>query len=276
MPAKKKTSNKSSRTTKQSKDQVAETDICFVIMPFGSWFDYYYETVYVSAIKSTGLVPRRADDLYRPSAIVHDIWTLTQQAKIILADLSGKNPNVFYELGLAHALTKPAILITESMDDVPFDLRSLRVIVYDKNEPNWGEVLKKKIETAINEILVSPLEAVLPTFLRVRETTSKITVSKEEKELISLRQDVDLLKRQAQTVSEPSQQVSKSRMAYGEGKAIAESGLMKNVSERTILEVLERYGFSSRTARSILDAARNELEEKKQKTGSLDIEEKST
>jgi len=65
-------------------------DICFVIMPFGGWFDIYFDSIYCPAIKAAGLTPRRADDLYRPSPVVNDIWDLTQRAKIILADLTGK------------------------------------------------------------------------------------------------------------------------------------------------------------------------------------------
>src|SRR5207249_1368475 len=98
---------------------------------------------------------------------------------------------------------QPAILVTDSMEDVPFDLRSLRVIVYEKNEPEWGEVLRQKIEKAINEILVSPLDAVLPTFLKVKKSTTRRTVSREEKGLISLKQDIDLIKHQIQTLSPP-------------------------------------------------------------------------
>ena len=75
----------------------------------------------------------------------NDIWDYTQRAKILLADLTGKNANVFYELGLAHAAGKPVILVTGSIDDVPFDLRALRVIEYDKNAPDWGKVLKGKL-----------------------------------------------------------------------------------------------------------------------------------
>lgn len=235
-------------------------DTCFTIMPFATWFDYYYETIYVPAIKSTGLTPRRADDLYRPSAIVHDIWALTQQAKVVLADLSGKNPNVFYELGLAHALAKPAILVTDSMEDVPFDLRSLRVIVYDKNEPNWGEVLQRKISSAIKEVLAAPLEAVLPTFLKVNKSTTKTTVSKEEKELISLRQDMDLLKHQLQMLDGPFGQGESGR-SFGEAKALARQGAFGGLSETTILDLLKREGFPARAARVALDAAREEVED---------------
>src|ERR1041384_2996075 len=97
----------SSRIVPRSSRQSTDRSICFVIMPFGNWSDHYYEEVYVPAIESAGLIARRADDLYRPSAIVNDIWSLTKEARVILADLSGKNPNVFYELGLAHAIARP-------------------------------------------------------------------------------------------------------------------------------------------------------------------------
>jgi len=172
-----------------------EADECFTIMPYGGWFDEYYEQIFLPAITSAGLVPKRADDLYRPSAIVHDIWLYTKRAKLILADLSEKNPNVFYELGLAHAIAKPAILVTQSMEDVPFDLRALRVIEYDKNAPAWGEDLKSKIRTAITEVLASPLQAVLPSFLEVSRS-EKISVTEQEKEMLGIRQELELLRRE--------------------------------------------------------------------------------
>lgn len=190
--------SKKSKKLPSSQGKAETETICFTIMPFGGWFDTYYEQIFLPAIESSGLVARRADDLYRPSAIVHDIWEITKKAKIVLAELSGRNPNVFYELGLAHALAKPAILVTQTVEDVPFDLRALRVIVYDRNEPNWGDVLKTAIESSIREILTSPVKSVLPSFLQV-DDSHKPSVTTTEKELISLRQDVDLLKREAAT-----------------------------------------------------------------------------
>jgi len=169
-------------------------DQCFVLMPFGGWLDDYYETIYTPAIQTTGLEPHRADDLFRPSTIVNDIWAYTKRAKLLLADLSGKNPNVFYELGLAHALAKPVILVAESMDEIPFDLRALRIIVYDKNAPDWGRVLREKIEAAIEEVLQSPIEAVLPAFLEVRPAPPAVTG--HEKDLIEIKQELDLLRRE--------------------------------------------------------------------------------
>ena len=99
-------------------------------------------------------------------------------------------------MGLAHALAKPAILVVENIDDVPFDLRALRIIEYDKNAPNWGEVLMQKIETSIKEVLDSPAQSVLPAFLDVKEPSKKTTVTVREKEMIEMRQDIDMLRRE--------------------------------------------------------------------------------
>jgi len=174
-------------------DHSKKLDSCFVIMPFGSYFDNYYTDIYKPAIEAVGLCAKRADDLYRPSTIVQDIWTYTKEAKIVLADLTDKNPNVFYELGLAHSLAKPAILVTNSMTDVPFDLRALRVIEYDKNYPNWGQLLKEKIENSIKETIESPISSVLPAFLDTKDIEkNKITIS--EKDFMELRRDYELLK----------------------------------------------------------------------------------
>lgn len=186
---------KAGKKTKRSK-KANSGDICFTIMPFGGYLDDYYLEIYVPAIKAAGLTPHRADDLFRPSTIVNDIWDYTKRARVLLADLTGKNPNVFYELGLAHALAKPAVLLAESMDDIPFDLRSLRIIVYNKNEHDWGATLRAKITASIKEVLASPSTAVLPAFLNVSGTQSAPTVTPHQKELLEIRQDLDLLRRQ--------------------------------------------------------------------------------
>ena len=111
-------------------------------MPFGGYFDEYYDNIYKPAIEKANMDSFRADNIYMPSTIIKDIWNLIQSSTIILADLTRKNANVFYELGLAHASKKPVIFIAESMDDVPFDLRAQRVIIYNKDNHNWGENLR--------------------------------------------------------------------------------------------------------------------------------------
>jgi len=131
-------------------------NICFVIMPFGGEFDGYYTKIYSKAIKKCNLKPVRVDDLFRASNIVKDIWDLTLKAKIILADLTGKNPNVFYELGLAHAIGKPAVILTKSLEDIPFDLRQIRAIIYDTKHAGWEKKLQSDIDKAIKETIDNP------------------------------------------------------------------------------------------------------------------------
>lgn len=210
-------------------------------MPFGGWLDDYYDSIYIPAIEASGLEPHRADDLFRPSTIVNDIWAYTKSAKLLVADLSGKNPNVFYELGLAHALGKPAILVAESMEDIPFDLRALRIIVYDKNAPDWGALLRDKIESAIDEVLKAPVAAVLPAFLDLKGADGKATVTLHEKELIEIRQELDLLRREL-----------RSRVAHrerpdldigpGEAMRLIEEYVDRGMPEGLIVRRLERLG----------------------------------
>ena len=220
------------------------TDVCFVIMPFGGWLDDYYETIYRPAIVAAGLEAHRADDLYRPSTIVNDIWTYTRRAKLLLADLTGKNPNVFYELGLAHALAKPAILVAESMDDIPFDLRALRIITYDKNDPKWGEILQQKVQAAIGEVLKAPQEAVLPAFLHVRESAGKVSVTPHEKELIEIKQEIDLLRREIRRGTTPPERGRPATVDIGpnEARARIERYLKQGFSDRQITRRLELLG----------------------------------
>jgi hypothetical protein len=85
--------------------------------------------------------------------------------------MSTRNPNVFYELGLAHAIARPVVLVASSIDDVPFDLRGLRVIVYNKDDAFWGKKLFDSIQKALAETLKDIRGAVPPTFLQAAPPT---------------------------------------------------------------------------------------------------------
>jgi hypothetical protein len=200
-------SRKKGRSSSESKGR-SEREICFVIAPFGGWNDRYYEDVYCPAVEGAGLQPKRADDLYRPSAIVHDIWAFVKRSKVMLADVTGKNPNVFYELGLAHAIGKPVVIVTRSMDDVPFDLRALRVIEYDVQDPEWSEVLVAKIQKAIREVMAAPEEAVPPTFLHERKGVAQPTVTPLQKKMLALQQQVDLIRAEVRSRGHVSEVLS--------------------------------------------------------------------
>jgi hypothetical protein len=139
-------------------------DTCFVMMPFGQWMDSYYREIYVPAIKESGLEPVRADELFSTGSVIEQIWEQISRAKVLLADLTGKNANVFYELGLAHAANKPVVFTTGQLEDVPFDLRHLRVAVYDIRDPAWGEKLKTTLAIYLKAAKADPAKSVPQPF----------------------------------------------------------------------------------------------------------------
>ena len=116
----------------QGREFLVDEGLAFVLSPFAEPFDTIYEDHLKPSVESAGdLRCLRADDIYDNRPIMEDIWKSINEAKIIISDLTGKNPNVFYETGIAHTIGKEVVLVTQSMADVPFDLRHLRCIVYE-------------------------------------------------------------------------------------------------------------------------------------------------
>jgi hypothetical protein len=107
----------------------------FVLMPFTSELKPIYDNHLKKVAKQLGLSISRADDFFSQNSIIEEVWSAIAQATILIADCTGKNPNVFYEIGLAHAIGKPVIIITQNADDVPFDLRHRRYILYAYTPP---------------------------------------------------------------------------------------------------------------------------------------------
>lgn len=102
----------------------------FVLMPFEPEFDSIYSKLIEAPLKEIGYIVTRADSTLDQQNILADIIRGIIDSDLIVADLTTRNENVLYELGLSHALKKPTVLVAQSMDDIPFDLRSYRVQVY--------------------------------------------------------------------------------------------------------------------------------------------------
>lgn len=150
-------------------------DTCFVMMPFGEWFDRYYQEIYAPAIKEAGFEPVRGDELFNTGSVVEQIWEQIEKSKLLLADLSGKNPNVFYELGLAHAARKPVVFAAAQLDDVPFDLRHLRVIIYDIREPEWAARLRKSVADYLRNAAKEPGKSIPHPFRTQLDEAEPVT-----------------------------------------------------------------------------------------------------
>ncbi len=114
----------------RERDFLPDPELCFVLMPF----DRKYRSLYTQVIKPTvrrmGLKCQRADDIFSAVAVVQDVWASINRARILIADMTGRNPNVFYEIGLSHVLRQPVILLSQERKDVPFDVRHIRCIFY--------------------------------------------------------------------------------------------------------------------------------------------------
>jgi hypothetical protein len=109
----------------------ANQPTAFVIMPFASEFDEVYRLFISNALNAAGYKVLRADNLLSHRSILQDIIGAIASSDLIIADLTGANPNVFYELGIAHALGKPVIMLTQDLEEIPFDLQSYRVVIYE-------------------------------------------------------------------------------------------------------------------------------------------------
>lgn len=127
-------------------------NLCFVLMPFQDEMKPVYEDHIKKVVINLGLECKRADDIFRDTAIIEDVWESINRARILIADLTGKNPNVFYEVGVAHTVGKNVILITQRIEDVPFDLLYLRHLRYEYN-PRGMIVFEQRLKATILNIL---------------------------------------------------------------------------------------------------------------------------
>lgn len=109
-----------------------EPTLASAMMPFDAGFTAVYDSIQ-QAVAGAGLRCRRADDIWENAAIIQDVVALIDRSRVVICDCTGRNPNVFYEAGIAHTLGREVILITQSEHDIPFDLRHLRYVRYLNN-----------------------------------------------------------------------------------------------------------------------------------------------
>lgn len=130
-----------------------ESDHIAVMMPFSQEFDPVCEVI-KEACSELGPEAVRVDDIYSSNKIIDDVFSIIVQGKLTVCDLTGRNPNVLYEAGLAHACGRDVVLLTQNKEDVPFDLRQIRYIEYLNNAEgrrDLSDKLKKSIAACLKE-----------------------------------------------------------------------------------------------------------------------------
>lgn len=125
-------------------DEVENIELTLVsaMMPFNREFDAVYQAIR-NAAETVRLRCRRVDDIWENPAIIQDVVSLIDRSKVVVCDCSGRNPNVFYETGIAHTLGREVILITQHEGDIPFDLRHLRHIRYLNNREGLAQLTER-------------------------------------------------------------------------------------------------------------------------------------
>ena len=125
---------------------------CFIVMPFSLEWSNDVHRALANACRTRSVHPVRGDDVFTPTDILTDIWHGIHGAGFVVADITGRNPNVLYELGIAHTLGKPVLIISRNAADIPIDLSTRRVILYGQDS-TWEADLESKVVRAIGEIL---------------------------------------------------------------------------------------------------------------------------
>jgi hypothetical protein len=139
-----------SRVFRLPTDLPREADLVAVMMPFDARFDRVYATLQQAA-NAAGFRCQRADDIWINDHIMDDVISLIWRASAVVSDLSQKNPNVFYETGIAHTLGRDVIQIAQSMEDVPFDIRGIRSIQYYANGEGLSQ-LSQQVTTRLRDL----------------------------------------------------------------------------------------------------------------------------
>jgi len=122
--------------------------LVFVLMPFREKLQNVYEKI-KDTVQERKLSCLRCDDIFSEGLIIKQIWENIYKSQMVIADATGQNANVFYEIGLAHAMGKPVIIISQNKDDIPFNIRGMEFIIYENNKQGLkklGSDLSKAID----------------------------------------------------------------------------------------------------------------------------------
>jgi len=228
-------------------NEAVDQQSCFVIMPFGGKWDRYYEQYYSPAITDAKLTPVRADEVFRAGSVLHQIVDKLSAAAMVLADVSESNRNVHYELGLAHALGKPTILVAPAGMSLFFDVSQERMIVYDKEDGQWGAQLRTAIANAIKDTLRDPASAVPTAFIHIKPSridTDEVT--------LRLRRIEELLIKFTNAQEPGRLQGLLKSMPAAEAEA---EELLKRMDERSALKYLLNSGYGQIMARDAVTVA---------------------
>ncbi|MBF0426303.1 MAG: hypothetical protein HQL66_10860 [Magnetococcales bacterium] len=124
----------------------------FIAMQFSEPYNEVYRDTIGPLVEEIGFEPTRVDEVSQPGIILNDIWLHLTQASVVIAEVSEPNPNVYYEIGVAHAMNKPTILLAQRSTRLPFDLGPHRCVYYDNTIAGRARLLES-LRSSLSSIL---------------------------------------------------------------------------------------------------------------------------
>jgi CheY-like chemotaxis protein/nucleoside 2-deoxyribosyltransferase len=131
--------------------RIAKTKFAFVCMPFAQEFEDFYDSGIKPVVLECGFKCVRADELQHNKGILEVVYDRIKSAHIVVADMTGRNPNVYYEVGYAHALGKEVVLLAQRADDLPFDLRGFNHVIYESRITVLKEKLNQRLKSMLTD-----------------------------------------------------------------------------------------------------------------------------
>ena len=150
----------------------------FIVMPFDNEvLDSFYRKVIKPILKERNYQARRVDEMPLKEQIVERIIHSIEDSDMILCDLTSINPNVMYELGIAHSLTQRVIMIAQKDQKLPFDLKDYEVIFYDPKNTKHDSIFVERLNAAIDEINRDGLSNPVQKFSRMNTELMNVSVN---------------------------------------------------------------------------------------------------
>lgn len=159
----------------------------FVLMPFSEEFDDIYKVGIKAACKDIGAYCERVDEQNFDESILEQIRNQIAKADIIVAEMSGRNANVFYETGYAHALNKRVILVTKDAQDIPFDLSIYPHIIHK------GKIasLKSDLENRLRWCIAHPKDSLSKADINLEFLVNGVSITNNPEIKVQLREYKD-------------------------------------------------------------------------------------
>lgn len=205
----------------------------FVLMPFSPDFNDVYKFGIKEPARALDIQAERVDEQIYSEGILDRIYKQIDAADIIIADMTGQNVNVFYEVGYAHGRNKLCILLTQNSNDIPFDLKHRRHIVYDGSIEKLKTCLTDDLEWAkaqIDTIRKSKIN------LEVKEISGKL-IREEYRDFVNLKFKIDLLNQSSST----SANVQAIYLYSGKDWQVFQDGKECSSTHSDVPEFLHRY-----------------------------------